>query len=452
MEYHTSDKYHSPIEDIIDICRNLEECSACLLLGHRGCGKSTELNQMTETGGRSWNMYTEQELVRIARRENNNRRKYLVVNRLQGKHIPVKPGEALAMFRALADTVRGVYGREKILVIGFAETATAIGAAVAAELGADYMQTTREELPGVRYLYFSEEHSHATEQKLVRDDLDGAAGAFDRILFVEDEVTTGKTIRNIIGVLKKQYGEKISFSVASVLNGMDKTALEAYWNNGIELFWLVKTDHFAYTRIAESYRGDGTYIVCRDSAVRSMDKYTLTGQKAGAVRVPEKTADFIGSTGIRSIRAHGRMDTRRLVHSAEYQQFCESFYQDLVSREKMDGAQSILVLGTEEYMYPALYVAGRLEAQGKDVRFHATTRSPIAVSTEEDYPLQTRYELCSLYDGGRITYIYDLHKYDMVVIITDAAGEMTEGICSLVHALRLCGNEQIVLVQCKETS
>lgn len=48
MEYRTSDKYNSPIEDIFDICRDSEECSACLLLGHRGCGKSTELNRMTE--------------------------------------------------------------------------------------------------------------------------------------------------------------------------------------------------------------------------------------------------------------------------------------------------------------------------------------------------------------------------------------------------------------------
>ena len=41
MEYRTSDKYNSPIEDIIDLCSNEEEYSACLLLGHRGCGKST---------------------------------------------------------------------------------------------------------------------------------------------------------------------------------------------------------------------------------------------------------------------------------------------------------------------------------------------------------------------------------------------------------------------------
>ncbi|MCX4316138.1 MAG: hypothetical protein OSJ52_05810 [Lachnospiraceae bacterium] len=48
MEYRTSDKYDSPIEDLADICRNPKEYSACLLLGHRGCGKSTELNRMSE--------------------------------------------------------------------------------------------------------------------------------------------------------------------------------------------------------------------------------------------------------------------------------------------------------------------------------------------------------------------------------------------------------------------
>lgn len=48
MEYRTSDKYSSPIEDIFDICRSSEEYSACLLLGHKGCGKSTELNRMAD--------------------------------------------------------------------------------------------------------------------------------------------------------------------------------------------------------------------------------------------------------------------------------------------------------------------------------------------------------------------------------------------------------------------
>lgn len=384
--------------------------------------------------------YTEQDLVRIAKRENNNKRKYLVINRLQGKHIPVRPREALAMFHALSDTLQGRYEAEKLLVIGFAETATAIGAAVAAALGADYMQTTREDVSDARYLYFSEEHSHAAEQKLVRDDIDTVIHSIDRIIFVEDEVTTGKTILNIVNILKKQYSGRIKFSVASMLNGMDEAALDSYQKYGIELYWLVKTNHAAYTEIAEAYRGDGSYIVCKKSAVPG----TAASVQDAAASV--RTGNVFWDQGVVSVKIKRHMNARRIVSPREYAAYCEALFREIVSHINMDGTQSLLVLGTEEYMYPALYAAGRFEEQGKTVRFHATTRSPIAVSTEEDYPLHTRYELNSLYDSGRTTYIYDLQKYDTVVIITDAEGEMARGVHSLVYALRLCGNGNVVLV------
>ena len=77
-------------------------------------------------------MYTEKDLVAVAKRENNTKRKYLVVNKLQGKHIPVDPKKSLAMFSELAQQVKKAYADEKILLVGFAETATAIGSAVAA--------------------------------------------------------------------------------------------------------------------------------------------------------------------------------------------------------------------------------------------------------------------------------------------------------------------------------
>ncbi len=408
--------------------------------------------------------YTEQDLVRIAKRENNNKRKYLVVNRLQGKHIPVKPCEAISMFRALADTLKGRYEKETLLVIGFAETATAIGVAVAAELGADYMQTTREIVPDATYLYFSEEHSHATEQKLVKDDIDRVIGTIDRIVFVEDEVTTGKTILNIINILRKQYSEKIAFSVASVLNGMDETALDSYQKYDIELFWLVKTNHAAYTEIAESYRGDGRYIICKDdiepehividqsasesdtTVISQIARPILQNGKSGKEMAKPEEKAIDGMVHMDYIKINQYMDTRRIVNSVEYAEYCAWMYQEIAARTDLHSTQNMLVLGTEEYMYPALFVAKKFEEQGKDVRFHATTRSPIAVSTEDDYPLHTRYELKSLYDSKRTTYIYDLQKYDTVVIITDAKGEVREGICSLVYALKVSGNGHIVLV------
>lgn len=46
MEYRMSDKYDSPMEDIFEGCQE-EGHNAFLLLGHKGCGKSTELNRLS---------------------------------------------------------------------------------------------------------------------------------------------------------------------------------------------------------------------------------------------------------------------------------------------------------------------------------------------------------------------------------------------------------------------
>ena len=169
------------------------------------------------------------EMVSIAKRENNNKRKYLVVNRLQGKHIPVSGFTALNTFDTLAKCVENNYNsNEKLLLVGFAETATAIGARLAVKLGCNYMQTTREQVDNAEYLYFTESHSHATEQKLVKNDIDLVIDSIDRIIFVEDEITTGNTIMKIIDIIEKLYLNKVKFSVASLLNSMNDEAFERY--------------------------------------------------------------------------------------------------------------------------------------------------------------------------------------------------------------------------------
>ena len=47
MEFRTGDKYSSPIEDIYEACKKPSDHNIFLLLGHQGCGKSTELNKMS---------------------------------------------------------------------------------------------------------------------------------------------------------------------------------------------------------------------------------------------------------------------------------------------------------------------------------------------------------------------------------------------------------------------
>lgn len=48
METRTGDKYSSPMQDIYEACKTPSDKNAFLLIGHRGSGKSTELNRMAE--------------------------------------------------------------------------------------------------------------------------------------------------------------------------------------------------------------------------------------------------------------------------------------------------------------------------------------------------------------------------------------------------------------------
>lgn len=352
----------------------------------------------------------ESDFVKIAKRENNKKRGYLVINSLQGKHVPVSPTKALEIFSQLGRLLRQ-YDRESTLLVGFAETATAIGAQIAIDLGMDYVQTTREHVEGASYWFFEESHSHATEQKLVKDRIE-KEGKYKQVIFIEDEVTTGNTILHAVDAMEKTSQK---YAVASILNGMDKEALARFENKGISVHYLAKTDHRGYTKVADSYRGDGIYH-------------------------EERRENF----SIECINTFYSVDPRRLTTGQEYQKACEELWKTTKSRVH---SGSTLVLGTEECMYPALYIAKKIEDAKTTVRCHATTRSPIVVSKEKEYPLHQRWELPSLYERGRKTFVYDLAKYDQVLIVTDAENPTEEGIAALVEALQSVGNEKIMMVR-----
>ena len=391
--------------------------------------------------------YQERDLVKIAKRENNSKRNYLVVDPLQGKHVPVTPSAALNLFKNLASKLQGKYEGERLLLIGFAETATAIGAQAAITLGTKYIHTTREVIPDVSYLFFSEAHSHATEQKLVKDDIDRVINETDRIVFVEDEVTTGNTIMNIIRIIRREYQRKIKFAVASLLNGMTEEYLKIYQEEEIDLHYLVKTDHSGYSAIAEKYHCDGT-CVCATA-----EKYHCDGLSIRAIqedhtheKLAVSTQDKIWNELPHIISIPGWMNARRFVDAKQYETVCKKLAETVIAETSVKQGERLLVIGTEEFMYPALLTGQEIEKMGCDVRSHSTTRSPIAVSTEEEYPLHCRYELRSLYDPDRKTFIYDLESYDRVIVMTDSALVSLKGLETLTYALRM-KNENITVIR-----
>ncbi len=362
-------------------------------------------------------IFSADDVFRVAKRFNNSRRNYLLVNPLQGKHLPTKPSAALEMMNALGERVAQNFPDGR-LVIGFAETATAIGAVVAKNLSDDcfYLQTTRENFSG-KFVDFLEEHSHAPEQKLFAENFAELLNQTSEVVFVDDEFSTGKTLRNIVRQLKAKFpvlAEK-KICAASIINRLSAENVAALAEENISCVSLVKLE-------------------------KNFDAEKFSVTEAQAVKSSQKKFSLheINFTA----------DARRGVKIGEYFAQCEAagnFVVDLLKRKKIFG--EVLVLGTEEFMLPAIVAAHQIEAENFSVVTHSTTRSPIGISRDENYPIREGFKLRSFYDDARTTFIYNLKFYDAAVVLTNAKN-FSAGSDDLLSALNLHGIEKIFIVRC----
>lgn len=366
--------------------------------------------------------YQENDILRIAKRINNNKRPYLLVNPLQAKHIPVAPSKALQMMTSLGELVAEKYSNAK-LVIGFAETATAIGAVVAKTISDEciYIHTTREIVRDANdYVLFSEEHSHATEQKIVADDLNSFFSETETIVLVDDEFSTGKTLINMVNRLRVCYpaivGKKIV--AASIINRLSDDNLQRWQDEGIECIWLLKLKDIDYS-----------------SAVRSIDVVPASW------RLNENDyPNFSDSMLTKSFP-----DPRVGISISDYYAFCIGKV-DLIKRNCDLQGKNVLILGTEECMLPALLIGKTIEDEKEvnSIKCHATTRSPIGISNLPGYPIKSGFRIHSFYDRQRETFLYNLHSYDIAVIISDAKGDYNRGLFELSMILKDFGCQKIL--------
>lgn len=365
--------------------------------------------------------YTEKDLLRIAKRINNPKRTYLLVNPFQGKHIPVDPNIALHMMADLGRTIKEQYPGNP-LVIAFSETATAIGAAVAAEIGEQcvYLQTTREQDEIIqKWIYFSEEHSHATEQKLCGDDLEQRINGCDYILLVDDEISTGKTIMNTVSAIRKfcVSARQKRFVVASIINRVEN--IESFSAHSIAFVYLLHLNA----------------LKCEEMVKETSVSEAQSAQDSMAIAVPDV------------VRLCTPIPTpRRGVVMKDYLEACRRIVSEILYHVSLGNAESVLVLGTEEFMYPPLLLAKKLSIENTEmtVRFHATTRSPIGICSAKNYPIYNGCKLPSVYSEDRVTYLYDIESYDLVIVFSDAEQVVPEAIESLQQSLVIKGCSKVL--------
>ena len=365
------------------------------------------------------------DLVSIGYRDNNSKRNFLFISKILGKHIEVKPDICKVTGFLLASTILGVTKEtrmlinyikdnnkeinvnevmnlayrtnEKLVVLGFAETATGLGMAVASAIeNSYYITTTREDIKGIKsFLKFEEEHSHATTHKCFPEDIYKLREA-DRIILVDDEITTGKSMLNIIKELKKTTGVR-KYEILTILD----------WRN-LENRNLYK-DFIRKNKVEIEVRalisGD---IEIEDNNVYCNENESLLSEKmnANSLNILSRKGQYLKFTGRFGVYFDDiKKSEQECIRAANK-------IQEIIGDNK-----KILVLGHGENIYIPSRIASYLKG---DVYFKSTTRSPIYCSNEKGYLIN---EKNVFYHNGVKYYFYNKSTieeiYDKVILITE---------------------------------
>ena len=392
------------------------------------------------------------ELVGVALRR-NPRRAHLLVSTVLGKHIPTEPrivyGAGRMLGELVADRLRGDCGA---VVLGYAETATALGHCVADALGADYLQSTRRAVGGVQAVGgFEEEHSHATRHLLLPED-PGLLTRPGMLVLVDDELSTGRTALNTIAALhalapRRRY---LMAALVDLRTPADRDRMQTVaerLGTSIEVVALAA----------------GGVRWPADFAARAAQFVAGRAEAPGGAgkRVPGRPAPVVraGSAWPAGVRESGRHGFTAKDHTA-LQAAAGAVAHELAGA--LRGGR-VLVLGTEELMYAPLLLALALTEEVRHpaiVRFSTTTRSPVVAVDEPGYPIRTALTFASHddpADGPGERYAYNVapaaggQRFTDVIVVVDDAGDTPQlhaarglltqlaGVCTQVHLVTLPG-------------
>ena len=455
---------------------------------------------------------------------NNPRRAQLLVSRVLGKHVPTDPrvvhaaglllgalvADALAARppRALPvdllhDAVRGAPGAAGALhvearaavapepvdavVLGFAETATALGHCVAEALGgADYLHSTRRPVAGVATAgSFVEEHSHHTGHLLLPSDPALLAGPRPLVL-VDDELSTGRTAVNTIAALHRA-APRAHYVLATLVDLRDDALAGLPDGVRVDVVALACADltlppdlaeraaalraELAGVAAAQRPGGDGAAASARATpppraaarpagdgssatpphashaafssaaapaiACATHAGVDAVGAPAGGADAPARVLlDDLGwPAGLPAGARHGFTAAHHRLLAVALPELAA----DLARAADVRAGERTLVLGTEELMAVPLRLAAALADAGHDVRFSTTTRSPAVVVDEPDYALTSGIAFPSHddpADGPGPRFAYNVaRRWHHVIVVVDPPGDTPDLRTGLLPAL-----------------
>lgn len=368
----------------------------------------------------------------------NKKRQFLFVSKLIAKHLAVHPALALGTGSLLASLLMEKSGQspipqnqqlvemiesgkvclettrkslayrttlpEKTVFIGMAETATGLGHAVFHHFDdAAYIHTTREELIGVAPAFiFEEEHSHATSHKVFAPE--GMLEEAEAIVLIDDEISTGNTLLNLIAALNEQFpGKKyISLSILDWRSDVQQQKLEGMakeHNLSIDVLSLQRGEF-------ELHHSESP----EEGEIRLLDGVGSTVPNRSVQYEP--AAELQSSTGQRYLPFTGRFGLTSASHLA-IEDWAEK------TADKLPTSENPLIIGIGENMYLALRFALAL---GGDASVQTTTRSPIFAADEAGYPIKekVRFKLPDARDIDQFLYNISKMNPDRIFLLAES--------------------------------
>ena len=335
-----------------------------------------------------WNL---DDLLSFAERI-NPKRAFLFVSKVLGKHIPVAPSVMQKSYQDLAALIPKNLPYP-ISVIGMAETAVGLGAGVYRELKPDFgesaifLTTTRHPVETLPTLgLFLEEHSHAQDQFILssHDAIKHQHILSSKtLILVDDEISTGKTFRNLILSLKK--------------SGLEH----------VERIILVTLVNWAEQHLATDDLGIPVEVI---SLLHGHWQWQDNNKEID-IQMPNVSSTKQQSQRIIAPNDWGREPT--FLDCSVWQQ-----------PKSIQAHEKILVLGSGEYTWIPFLMAEQLEKQGAEVYFSSTTRSPIMQG-------QAIKSICLFKDNYGLNinnYAYNVkhQQFDRVFLIIETAKDSVD--------------------------
>ncbi|MGC6416019.1 MAG: phosphoribosyltransferase domain-containing protein [Bradymonadia bacterium] len=311
----------------------------------------------------------------------NPKRGFLFVSKVLGRHIPVRVSQMRASHEALAAQLPADLPGP-ILFFGFAETAIALGYGVfrsyARAHGRDdcmFLHSTRYRFDRPLLAQFSEQHSHATSHYVFGpiEDADTERLCTPKtIVFVDDELTTGRTIQRAAKSLGASFRcvEKV---IGAVLTD---------WGGG----------------------------------ARSERPFDIVSLLTGRFHFePSNSPPPIQMPDVTSRSVYRDHDLLR--NDGRFGLFEAIDTRGLESMAPQTEANPVIVLGTGEFVVVPFLLAEAFEARGIDAFVQATTRSPIMLSND----VSDRRTFVDFHGDGMTNFIYNLdaQRFSEIYLCTE---------------------------------